>query len=195
MTLAEFKFIWTMEYLHRMWGRGIGKNFSSWEGLQRQGSLDGPLPFFKQYSFLLDEDRIGTYFAERIKRMCFQVLSFWFRALTSGRKEPSIDKWRFEWAWRAFWFVHRLGIDCCCYKLSCTPGPHWLVDGEVRIGPPAKFRFRDPTCQSISSGCTPRNGIHSLHSLLVVWSVTCLHPLWCTCSLHLLLSLFNRPLI
>uniref|UniRef100_A0AC35GR96 Cytochrome c oxidase assembly protein COX15 homolog n=1 Tax=Panagrolaimus sp. PS1159 TaxID=55785 RepID=A0AC35GR96_9BILA len=24
MTLSEFKFIWTMEYLHRMWGRAIG---------------------------------------------------------------------------------------------------------------------------------------------------------------------------
>ncbi|CAD5212528.1 unnamed protein product [Bursaphelenchus okinawaensis] len=27
MTLNEFKFIWTMEYLHRMWGRGIGLAF------------------------------------------------------------------------------------------------------------------------------------------------------------------------
>lgn len=27
MTLAQFKFIWTMEYLHRMWGRGIGLAF------------------------------------------------------------------------------------------------------------------------------------------------------------------------
>lgn len=24
MTLAEFKFIWTMEYIHRMWGRAVG---------------------------------------------------------------------------------------------------------------------------------------------------------------------------
>lgn len=24
MTLNEFKFIWTMEYLHRMWGRATG---------------------------------------------------------------------------------------------------------------------------------------------------------------------------
>lgn len=27
MTLGQFKFIWTMEYLHRMWGRGIGLAF------------------------------------------------------------------------------------------------------------------------------------------------------------------------
>lgn len=27
MTLNEFKFIWTMEYLHRMWGRAIGVAF------------------------------------------------------------------------------------------------------------------------------------------------------------------------
>lgn len=27
MTLSDFKFIWTMEYLHRMWGRGIGLAF------------------------------------------------------------------------------------------------------------------------------------------------------------------------
>jgi len=27
MTLAQFKFIWTMEYLHRMWGRAIGLAF------------------------------------------------------------------------------------------------------------------------------------------------------------------------
>ncbi|KAI6183399.1 Cox-15 [Aphelenchoides bicaudatus] len=27
MTLKDFKFIWTMEYLHRMWGRGIGLAF------------------------------------------------------------------------------------------------------------------------------------------------------------------------
>uniref|UniRef100_A0A7E4ZW93 Cytochrome c oxidase assembly protein COX15 n=1 Tax=Panagrellus redivivus TaxID=6233 RepID=A0A7E4ZW93_PANRE len=27
MTLSDFKFIWTMEYLHRMWGRGIGIAF------------------------------------------------------------------------------------------------------------------------------------------------------------------------
>lgn len=24
MTLAEFKFIWAMEYIHRMWGRTLG---------------------------------------------------------------------------------------------------------------------------------------------------------------------------
>lgn len=27
MTMAQFKFIWTMEYLHRMWGRAIGLVF------------------------------------------------------------------------------------------------------------------------------------------------------------------------
>ncbi|MCP9261590.1 putative uncharacterized protein psbx [Dirofilaria immitis] len=27
MTLAEFKFIWTMEYIHRMWGRALGIAF------------------------------------------------------------------------------------------------------------------------------------------------------------------------
>lgn len=27
MTLNEFKFIWTMEYLHRMWGRATGLFF------------------------------------------------------------------------------------------------------------------------------------------------------------------------
>ncbi|VDM50793.1 unnamed protein product [Toxocara canis] len=27
MTLAQFKFIWTMEYLHRMWGRAVGVVF------------------------------------------------------------------------------------------------------------------------------------------------------------------------
>uniref|UniRef100_A0A1I7XE18 Bestrophin homolog n=1 Tax=Heterorhabditis bacteriophora TaxID=37862 RepID=A0A1I7XE18_HETBA len=29
MTLAKFKFIWTMEYAHRMWGRAIGLNSES----------------------------------------------------------------------------------------------------------------------------------------------------------------------
>jgi cytochrome c oxidase assembly protein subunit 15 len=27
MTLGQFKFIWTMEYLHRMWGRAVGLVF------------------------------------------------------------------------------------------------------------------------------------------------------------------------
>jgi cytochrome c oxidase assembly protein subunit 15 len=27
MTLSEFKFIWSMEYMHRMWGRAIGIAF------------------------------------------------------------------------------------------------------------------------------------------------------------------------
>lgn len=27
MTLSDFKFIWTMEYLHRMWGRTVGVIF------------------------------------------------------------------------------------------------------------------------------------------------------------------------
>ena len=27
MTLQKFKFIWTMEYVHRMWGRAVGVVF------------------------------------------------------------------------------------------------------------------------------------------------------------------------
>ncbi|KAL3077898.1 hypothetical protein niasHS_013427 [Heterodera schachtii] len=54
MTLADFKFIWTMEYLHRMWGRAIGIVFLlPCAYFWRRGYFNGPMKLRMVFSGLL----------------------------------------------------------------------------------------------------------------------------------------------
>lgn len=76
MTLSEFKFIWQMEYGHRMWGRLIGAAFIIpaaffWtRGMFKPGMKPRILAFgsligfqvFKKFTFtlLIDDTTFGT---------------------------------------------------------------------------------------------------------------------------------------
>merc|ERR1719494_1346920 len=130
ITLNEFKFIWYMEYGHRMWGRSIGAFFyipaiAFWASgkltpaLKKRVLIAGGLLGFLLYS-------------------CYRFLGEW--KVDTRTEEEGSYCWRSSWLSRAAWMVH---------------GQEWVGPQQLPWPLRCAQSFSIPTCGSSLVSCGP----------------------------------------
>lgn len=114
MTLAEFKFIWYMEYSHRMWGRAVGLAYIL------------PAAYFWRKGWL-NRGMKGRVLA-LCGLVCFQGLLGWYMVKVDWKKNQSpmtslgSVSTASQPTWGQHWFstVPVCGPPCHCYCLSTS---------------------------------------------------------------------------